>query len=87
LVLTSDTTHFIEKVDDPFGFFVPDLSDYRMEEDFAGNMVVGARMFYQINKKNNIGIIVKNLTNNEYYLRPPKLESPVSYSLQYRLEF
>jgi outer membrane receptor protein involved in Fe transport len=78
---------FIEKVDDPFGFFVPDLSDYRMEEDFAGNMVVGARMFYQINKKNNIGIIVKNLTNNEYYLRPPKLESPVSYSLQYRLEF
>jgi outer membrane receptor protein involved in Fe transport len=78
---------FIEKVDDIFGVFIPDLLDYRFMENFKGNMVVGARAFYQLNKNHNIGIIVRNLTNNEYYLRPPRLESPVNYSFQYRYEF
>ena len=37
--------------------------------------------------RHNIGFIVKNLTNHEYYQRPPKIESPINYTLQYRLEF
>lgn len=78
---------FIEKVDDIFGVFIPDLLDYRIMENFKGNFVIGARAFYQINKKNNIGLIIRNLTNNEYYLRPPRIESPINYSIQYRYEF
>lgn len=78
---------FVEKVDDVFGLIVPNILDYRIEEDFKGNFVAGFRAFYQINKKNNIGVIVRNLTNTEYYLRPPKIESPRSYLLQYRYEF
>lgn len=78
---------FVENMDEIFGLYIKGLSQYRFDQNFKGDLVVGARAFYQINSKHNIGLIIKNLTNNEYYQRPPKLESPINYTLQYRLEF
>lgn len=78
---------FMEKMDEIFGLYIKDLTQYRIEQNFKGDVVLGARLMYQINEKHNVGFIVKNLTNHEYYQRPPKLESPINYTLQYRLEF
>lgn len=78
---------FIENMDEIFGVYIKDLAQYRIDQDFKGDLIVGARAMYQINTQHNIGLIVKNATNREYYSRPPKIESPISYTLQYRYEF
>lgn len=78
---------YMEKIDEIFGIYIQDLTQYRIDQNFKGDLVIGARLMYQINQKHNIGLIVKNLTNNEYYQRPPKIESPINYTLQYRYEF
>lgn len=78
---------YMENIDEIFGVYIPGLSEYRMNQDFKGDLIIGARAMYKINSKHNIGMIVKNLTNHEYYQRPPKIESPISYTLQYRYEF
>ncbi|HUH74267.1 MAG TPA: TonB-dependent receptor [Chitinophagales bacterium] len=78
---------FMEKMDDIFNLYITELDEYRVSQNFKGDVVIGARAFYQINSKHNIGLIIKNLSNHEYYQRPPKLESPINYTLQYRLEF
>lgn len=78
---------FLENMDEIFGLYITDLLVYRMKQDFKGDLIVGVRAMYQINSKHNIGVIVKNVTNREYYQRPPKIESPINYTLQYRYEF
>lgn len=78
---------YMDKIDDIFVLYIKDLGEYRDGQNYKGDLVIGARGFYQINKKHNIGLIVKNASNNEYYLRPPKIESPINYTLQYRYEF
>ncbi len=51
-----------------------------------GNWIVNARAFYTFKKKHTFGFMVKNLLNKEYWLRVGKLESPMNFTLQYRLE-
>ncbi|QQR97695.1 MAG: TonB-dependent receptor [Sphingobacteriales bacterium] len=52
-----------------------------------GAWVANARVFYNFAKKHTLGCIVKNFTNKEYWLRVGKLESPMSLTMQYRMEF
>ncbi|MCO5249694.1 MAG: TonB-dependent receptor [Chitinophagales bacterium] len=78
---------FMEKVDAIFELYIKDLRQYRIDQNFKGDWIFGARGFYNINSKHTIGLIVKNASNREYYQRPPKLESPINYTLQYRFEF
>lgn len=78
---------FMEKIDEIFGIYITDLTQYRIDQNFKGDLVLGSRFMYQINQKHNIGLIVKNMSNHEYYQRPPKIESPINYTLQYRYEF
>ncbi|MCC6583444.1 MAG: TonB-dependent receptor [Chitinophagales bacterium] len=51
-----------------------------------GNWVVNARIFYTYKSKHTFGFMVKNMLNREYWLRVGKLESPMNFTLQYRLE-
>ncbi|MDB5227453.1 MAG: TonB-dependent receptor, partial [Bacteroidota bacterium] len=52
-----------------------------------GNWVLNARAFYTYKDKHTFGVIVKNLINKEYWLRVGKLEPPLNFTFQYRLEF
>jgi outer membrane receptor protein involved in Fe transport len=52
-----------------------------------GYWIVNARAFYTLKDKHTFGFIVKNMLNKEYWLRVGKLESPMSFTLQYRYEF
>ena len=51
-----------------------------------GNWIINARAFYTIKNKHTLGFMVKNLLNKEYWLRVGRLESPMNFTLQYRLE-
>ncbi len=52
-----------------------------------GDAVLNVRAFYTYKKRHNFGLVIKNITNTEFWLRPGKLEQPRSVGVQYRLEF
>lgn len=52
-----------------------------------GAWVFNARAFYHFSKKHSLGFILKNFTNKEYWLRVGRIEQPMSFTLQYRMEF
>lgn len=60
--------------------------DYYNSLPKKGYWVVNARIFYTIKNKHTFGFIVKNALNKEYWLRVGKLESPMNFTIQYRLE-
>jgi outer membrane receptor protein involved in Fe transport len=51
-----------------------------------GNWIANARIFYTVKQKHTFGLMVKNLFNSEYWFRVGKLESPMNFTVQYRLE-
>lgn len=51
-----------------------------------GNWVANARFFYTVKQKHTFGFMIKNLFNKEYWFRVGKLESPMNFTLQYRLD-
>lgn len=62
------------------------ISDYY--NNVAGNeWVLNGRFFYTHKNKHTFGAILKNMLNNEYWLRAGKLEQPMSLTFQYRMEF
>ena len=58
-----------------------------IEDHQNGDLVMDARLYYDINDLLRVGFITKNLTNKEYSTRPGRLEPPRSYTLQVRVTF
>lgn len=56
--------------------------DYFMNNQ-NGNWIFDARISYALNKKHKFAIIVSNLTNNRYSLRPLRMEPLRQFMLQY----
>jgi outer membrane receptor protein involved in Fe transport len=64
------------------------VPDYLGSDDRTkGAWIFNARAFYHFSKKHSLGVIVKNLSNKEYWLRVGRLEQPMSLTMQYRMEF
>lgn len=64
------------------------VPDYLNTTDKSkGSLILNARLFYTHKEKHSFGIIAKNFTNKEYWLRVGKLETPMNFTLQYRMEF
>lgn len=92
---------FMENIDRTFISFIPGLLDYRNNRkkdplhfdpekkgQYRGDLLLDARAGYSFLAGNNqykISMIVKNLMNREYSLRPGMMEAPFSYTL--RLDF
>ncbi|MFN8267895.1 MAG: TonB-dependent receptor [Chitinophagales bacterium] len=67
---------------------IPGVSDYLANSaNVRGYFVMNTRMFFTVKKKHNLGLIVNNILNTEYWLRVGRLEPPRSVTLQYRIEF
>lgn len=52
-----------------------------------GNVIVDARIAYNINDSHKIAVIGSNILNRSYSLRPLKIEPPRSFMIQYTLKF
>ena len=63
------------------------IEEYYKTMPKRGNFIVNARAFYTLKQKHTLGFIIKNLTNREYWLRVGRLEPPINFTMQYRLEF
>ncbi|MCB0704562.1 MAG: TonB-dependent receptor [Saprospiraceae bacterium] len=66
------------------GLVVPGLGKYRDEHN-KGYRVFNARIGYNFNEKRRLSLLLNNLTNEEYAVRPGLLEAPRNLSV--RLDF
>lgn len=77
---------FMENIDQVFNFLIPGVARYR-ENNQKGDWVFDARVFYSFLKHFDIGIIIKNLTNEEYLSRPADMQPPRSFVAQVRVKW
>ena len=67
-------------IDAIFALFVPGLNEFR--ETHKGFTLMNARTTYHFNKKWSCSLLLKNLLNSEYSIRPGLLEAPRSITLR-----
>lgn len=59
---------------------------YKINDKHQGNYVMDARVSYQVNGWLKAAFIVNNFLNNEYSLRPLKMEQPRTASIQFTVK-
>jgi len=72
--------------------FLPQLADIRYLDYWAENkengvVVFDARLGYEFKEGNRIAVVVNNILNKTYSLRPMKIESPRTIAVQYLWKF
>ncbi len=77
---------FMENIDKFFEEAIAGVRHYR-ETHPGGDWVFDGRLFTQLNKRWQAGLIVKNLTNHEYVSRPADMQPPRTFIVQVRVEF
>lgn len=83
--VTGTYSSFMERIDPAFSL-ISGLQEYR-EENNTGNVVLDARIGYDISKGARVLFIVKNMLNNEYTTRPAFIEPPRNFTVQLSYEF
>lgn len=63
-----------------------DVKGYEIADKHRGNYVMDARISYQVNGWLKAAFIVNNFLNNEYSLRPMKMEQPRTASIQFTVK-
>lgn len=72
----------MENIDPIFELIVvPGLRDYRLEND-KGYVNTGLRLAYKIQEKAKVSLLVDNLFNAEFLVRPGMVEPPRSFTLR-----
>lgn len=67
-------------------FGINNVNAYRKEND-KGEAVLDIRAGYNLTDKAKVSFIVKNITNNQYTLRPAYMEAPRNYTFQVSYQF
>ena len=68
----------------PSANFNPGLGNWRAAHT-GGDYVIDARFGYQVNKRHRVSLVVSNLLNREYAIRPLAIEEPRITTIQYVL--
>ncbi|HZG00208.1 MAG TPA: TonB-dependent receptor, partial [Chitinophagales bacterium] len=71
---------------DPFLGFISGVSSFR-EDHPNGDLVFDARIGVRLNEIFKLSFIGKNITNEEYWDRPARLNAPRNYTLQLAAKF
>jgi len=77
---------FMDKIDQIFEGAIDGIAEYR-ENNTHGDLVLDARLGYHFSNNAQVRLLVKNLTNNTYSIRPAKLQPPINFTLQYKHKF
>jgi outer membrane receptor protein involved in Fe transport len=65
---------------------VPGIEDFRSVNN-QGDLIFGARAALDLSDQSTLTLLVNNLTNREYSLRPGKMDAPRTMAVQYRMAF
>jgi len=85
LGLTGFINSFMENIDPKINL-VPGIRAYRASHE-EPTYAVDARVGYDFSEKTKVSFIAKNITNNQYSVRPAYLEAPRNYTVQLSYEF
>jgi len=66
-------------------FILPGLREYR-EKNNVGQVIFDARVGLDLAKKSRLSVVVRNLFNKEYMIRPGDVQAPRTFALQYMLK-
>lgn len=77
---------YMEAIDEAFNRFLPGIETFRQEHN-GGITIVDARAVFNITDNSSISLVVKNLANLEYSLRPALIDAPRSLTIKYAHEF
>lgn len=77
---------FMNRIDDIFEFFIKGVKEYRTNNP-NGIFVYDSRLIFDLKHQNSIGIVVKNMLNQEYSIRPGIMDAPRNYTIQYTHKF
>jgi iron complex outermembrane receptor protein len=69
------------------GILPTGIKQYRDERYGKGDYVVDIRVRYELNETTKVSLIVNNLLNREYMIRPLKIESPRTGQLMFTIHF
>ncbi len=84
----TDINYFslMENLDAIYLSFIPGITEYR-EDHLSGDWIVDARLGYKVTSNSNVQVLVKNVFNRMYALRPAKYDPPRNFTMQYRINF
>ena len=77
---------YMDNVDQFFVSYIDGLEQYRLEHN-SGDLVIDTRAAFKITPKSKITLVIENILNREYSLRPAKVDAPRNYTLQYQMTF
>ena len=69
------------------GMLPTGIKDYRDKKNGLGDYVMDLRASYQLSETVKTAIIVNNLLNREYMIRPLNIESPRTFAVQFIIHF
>ena len=72
----------MEAIDEAFNILLPGVRDFR-ENHKNGDLVLDARLAFNLSENSSLSFLVKNLLNREYMLRPALIEAPRNFTLRY----
>lgn len=82
---TVEYNSYMSRIDASFEALLPGFAEYR-ELHTKGVWRMDARLFAHIAQKHSIGLVIKNLLNEFYSVRPGVMEPPRSFTVQYQLK-
>ncbi len=81
-----DLVETVMAVRDDVRNIIESLSVFR-DQRTAGDWVFDVRASYNFGEKNRVDVMVNNVLNREYSIRPLKMSAPLSLNLRYSREF
>lgn len=84
----TDINYFslMENLDAIYVTFIPGINEYR-EDHQQGDWIFDIRAGYNINAASSVQLLVKNMFNRMYALRPAKYDAPRNFTIQYKINF
>ena len=77
---------FMEAIDEAFNKFLPGIENFRSNNEKA-TVIIDTRVLYNITDKSQFSLVVKNLLNAEYSLRPALMDAPRNFTLKFSHQF
>lgn len=77
---------FMNRIDPVFEFVIPGVKNYRQTHN-SGKAILDLRLIFDLKRNNAVSVIVKNILNTEYSLRPGIMDAPRNICIQYSHKF
>jgi outer membrane receptor protein involved in Fe transport len=80
--LTVQYYSYMEAIDQAFNVLLPGIKEFRDNHN-SGDLILDLRCGVKLGENSSLSLLVKNLLNTEYALRPALIDAPRNFTLRY----